>query len=710
MNFALMKHLNFKAFLLLFLLMLLAYSSSFNGDWIFDDYDNIIYNQGVHLSALDFESLKSSIFADLKGEGKLYRPIPMLTFGINWYFSQSNTFGYHLVNFCIHFISAYFLFLSIKLILRTPRFKLIFTNKKQVYIIAFFSALLWAIHPIQIQAVTYIVQRMASMAGMFVIIAIFLFLYGLQQTHFKVKILAFGGCLIAGLCGVLSKENALLLPLFLVLIYWVFYLKGGFFKKHKRIWAVSLVTIFIVLLAGGLVYFFSVKFQANFEIRYFNWWERLLTQSRVIFLYLYQIFWPAPSQFQIEHYVPISTSLFQPLSTFIASLAIIVMLVLAIINARKYPLTSFAILFFFLAHTIESTIIPLELVYEHRNYIPSMFIAVPIVYGFLRLINFIKAKNPSFSRIAVLLGLMVIILIGGVTWLRNGVWQDPKNIYWTAFQKYPRLSRSYSNYGALLRAEGLLVSAFPYYEIAVENQYYHSTFELPGMYVNLINGYVLIKEYDKALNAANYILDNYADVAPKLTPMVWDLAAMAYDAKGDVAKAEEAYKTMLEKFPDFYNGLKGYGLFLLEQERGEDALPVLLKEKELLDNDRLSKYPQYGSLEALANVKAIATAYFIMGRYDEAHKELVDSLQILHAKDQLEVLVLIWVLDEMNDRAKDDLYDFIMERVYPEFIEALSENMLETQGLNPDFQTEFVDILRHEFLNKLENGNIEPAN
>jgi hypothetical protein len=152
------------------------YGNSFDCSWHFDDEANIKDNPGIHLTELSWNSIKGALFSDRNSPDIPYRPAACLTFALNYYFGGLDVFGYHLVNILIHLFTAIFLFLTIFHTLNLPSLQSKYAA--HAYSLALLSTVLWAVNPIQIQAVTYIVQRMASLAGMFYIICVYLYLKG----------------------------------------------------------------------------------------------------------------------------------------------------------------------------------------------------------------------------------------------------------------------------------------------------------------------------------------------------------------------------------------------------------------------------------------------------------------------------------------------------------------------------------------------------
>jgi len=361
------------AFALLLFLILPIYSNTFSASWHLDDDPNIVNNSQLHIENLMPETLWKTFFAKPGPVEKFYRPLPCLTFALNWYYGGDNVTGYHAVNIAIHILTAIFLYLSILNLFKSPNLEEKVKGKE--HFIALLSAALWAVNPIQTQAVTYIVQRMAIMAAMFYILGINFYIKGRLADVRSKQILFYTGCLFSFLLALGSKENAILLPLSLILVEIIFFQKSGSLgEKKKIIWAALASTIFILFLFGGLL-FLMKKDPLNYlnqlsEIRPFSFSERLITEPRIVLNYLSQIFYPAPNRLSIEHDVLLSTSLLKPWTTLPAILIVLCLIGLGLSQIRKRPLIAFGILFFFLNHIVESTILPLELVFEHRNYLP----------------------------------------------------------------------------------------------------------------------------------------------------------------------------------------------------------------------------------------------------------------------------------------------------------------------------------------------------
>ena len=435
--------LNLSVLAILLCLIIAGYSNTFNAEWHLDDYQNIVDNPCLHLKDFHQESLKKTFFSlcssgQYKGD-RIYRPVPCLTFAINWYFGQNNVTGYHITNIFIHLLTAFILFHTILCLLRSPNLK---TKYDNAFIIALLSAVLWAVNPVQTQAVTYIVQRMASMAAMFYILGIYLYIRGRTTDQKIYQIIFFIGCCLSFLLALGSKQNAATMPLALLLIETIFFQDISNKKTRKYLLTVSIAGCLLISLFGILFFMKGnpLAFLNGYDYRSFTLSERLMTEARILILYLSQIFYPMPHRLSIEHDLIISKTLFTPWTTLPAIVLIFLLLFIGLTQIKKRPLLSFAVLFFFLNQIIESSIIPLELIFEHRNYLPSMFLFVPVAAGFKLLLDHYKDRR-LFSFI---LGSFIFLVCTGLcsaTYIRNMAWETGRSLWEDAIAKAPGKAR-----------------------------------------------------------------------------------------------------------------------------------------------------------------------------------------------------------------------------------------------------------------------------
>jgi hypothetical protein len=208
---------------------LVAYSNTFYVPFHFDDRPNILQNPNVQIKVFTWDRVERLVRNTYK---ETIRVFSYFTLALNYYFGEFNVLGYHLVNFFIHVASGIFLYGFLTLTLNLPSLKGRYGSIS--YEAALFASLIFIAHPIQTQSVTYIVQRMASMAGMFYLLSFVLYIKG-RLSSGSLRLIYFGGLVISYLFGVFSKENVAILPLFIALYEFYFFQKLDLSPKGKKI-------------------------------------------------------------------------------------------------------------------------------------------------------------------------------------------------------------------------------------------------------------------------------------------------------------------------------------------------------------------------------------------------------------------------------------------------------------------------------------------
>lgn len=436
------------AFIFVSILIFTCYSNTFHSPWQFDDFPNISENYPLHINNLSPFTLYQTLLAKPFAEGNLYRPIANFTLSLNWYFGQDNPFGYHLVNLLVHILTALFLYKTNLLLLSSFSFKK--KPAQNLHFIALLGTVLWAINPVQTQAVTYIVQRMASMAAMFFIFALYNYIRARKEEISTQRVKHLLLCGLFFLLALGCKENAVTLIPSLLLVELLFFKRTNQFSRGILALLVA-ANIFFMLAAFYYLYSHNLlqALTTPMGSRPFSLLERLLTQPSILLFYLSLLLYPSPARLSIDHSFPLSTSPLHPWTTLPALLGIVALIIFAVLQRRKMPLLSFAILFFFINHLVESTIIPLELIFEHRNYLPSFFLFLPIAAG----IHWAIKRSASSSRLvhATLVALIPILLIaiGLGTYSRNQTWATEESLWADALPKAPNSARPYAKLGEI---------------------------------------------------------------------------------------------------------------------------------------------------------------------------------------------------------------------------------------------------------------------
>ncbi len=504
------SHNCLKAFLLIFFFVGFTYSNTYDASWHFDDFGNIVENPKLHIFDLYPESLSKTIRASINdgyyNNQSLYRPVAMFSFALNWYFGKADVIGYHIVNTLVHITAAFFLYLSIFNLLKTPNIGNRYRGNRHP--IALMAAIMWAVHPIQIQGVTYIVQRMASMAAMFYIMAIFFYLKGKLSEQWP--FFYYSLCLLTGLLALGSKENATILPLS---ILWVEII---FFQKIKRlnIQKYGLISVVVIFFLGLVFVFYTthLSFLDGYSYRPFTLSQRLMTEARVIVLYFYKLIYPVASNYSIGHDIEISTSLFSPWTTIPSIIVIFALVGASIKTIKQYPLIGFSLLFFFLNHLVESTIIPLELIFEHRNYLPTMFLFLPLAAGLQFVLDFYRNKNKGLLLFIFAAASSLLFLTGLATYTRNFDWKSEETLWTSAIRSAPGNPRFYQNLASLYyQSTGAYDKAIALHEQALLLKDKRPEYSKMVSFDNLQFNYLRKKEFDKAVFYGKKALEVYPD-------------------------------------------------------------------------------------------------------------------------------------------------------------------------------------------------------
>jgi len=526
------------------------YLSTIHAPFVFDDITSIVNENKIRIKALTLDALK--IAATESYYSKIhFRPLVIISFALNYYFDGYRPRTYHIFNILIHIFAGISLFFFIQLTLRlsynipgSANTLMGLPNKNHLDTIAFFSALIWLVNPVQVQAVTYITQRMTSMIALFFILSLLCYGRGrlIIQTSNEDNAFRWKAYLYFILCGftaflaICSKETAAALPFFIFLYEWYF------FQNLSRKWLSRCIPIIIALFIAIFIAFNLLVgsdihsiFSHCYEKREFTMFERLLTELRVVLFYINLFVFPHPSRLTLEHDFPLSYSLFEPVSTFVSLLIIIGALLIACFSAKKFRILSFCILWYFGNLAIESTFLWLEIIYEYRMYLPTMLICVPCLILWFQWI-----QNKWFQFIPLCL---IVLLYANWTFLYNKVWQDDITLYKDCIAKSPDKARPYSNLGHVLSSDGKLTEAAKYLNIAVQKQWYY-----PVAHYNLAVVLGKLGKNDLAINHFKEAIKLYPSA-----PIVYRYnLGIALSEKGLNKEAIIQFRKVLKKNPDRY--------------------------------------------------------------------------------------------------------------------------------------------------------------
>jgi hypothetical protein len=387
-------------FVLALLLTIVVYWPGLSGGWLFDDYPNILSNHAVQPTKLDFRALVRAALSSPASEFK--RPLASLTFVVNFAISGLNPWGWKLTNLAIHLVNGVLvLVLSRQLLVRAAsRCKTV--TRERANVTAALIAGAWMILPINLSAVLYVVQREESLANLFVLLGLIGYIASRtsmlapaapdsrRMRSWRGIIICAVSIVVPTLVGTLAKETAVLLPLYALCAEWILFAFAapssncadtGESKRHVdwRIGGLFGLTLLLPALVGVAWLLPAVLDPASWATRDFTLTTRLLTEGRVVLSYLIWTVLPTPQSLSFYHdQYDVSTGLLSPWTTLGSMLALFMLVVLAIRVRRGFPLVALGILWFLGGQLLTATILPLELVYEHRNYFASFGVMLAI--------------------------------------------------------------------------------------------------------------------------------------------------------------------------------------------------------------------------------------------------------------------------------------------------------------------------------------------
>ncbi len=395
----------------------------------------------------------------------------------------------------------------------------------------------------------------------------------------------------------------------------------------------------MIFVAGALIFLngnpLSLFKESSF--RYFSPMQRLMTEPRVVVFYLSQIFYPIISRYSIEHDIAVSTSLFAPWTTLPAIMLVLSLIGIGLSQMRKRPILSFAILFFFLNHVIESSIIALELVFEHRNYLPSLFLFLPVAVAIKWLLDYYKKRNRSLAVILASFVAILLILLGTGTYTRNRVWLSERILWEDAAKKAPGSSRPLHNLAWVYYERiGQYDTALNLYDQALKRQM-NNTAQKSLILNNMANINFRRGDFHKAAELWQAAVIAY----PKYVATKYRLA-LAREKSGQTQKALVLVDEILVRRPDYMDPLILKGTILLKQGQFDEALSYFRK---CLNLNPFEK-------KAIFN---IGIGYNLLGRYERAEW----FFRILHHRYPQDRLLLMWLIEtnlKSADQADADRY------------------------------------------------------
>ncbi len=415
-----------------------AYAPGLNGPFVFDDFYNIVNNPAIAMNHLSWPALLAAARADQSGY--LPRWLPMVSLAIDHYIAGGfdHTLPFKLTNLLIHLINTTLVYAIAARLARRLR------GINDTWLPPLVAAL-WALHPIQLTSVLYVVQRMASLSALFVFSGLLLYLVGRERLARKPRqawAMMAAGLLGGILLGIGCKENAVLLPLLALateLTLYHSYEPGTGQKRTVQILFALLLGI--PALTGAVWLAMHPEFLVGGYVqRDFTLVQRLLTETRVLWYYLSLLIAPIPARFTIYHddFV-LSTGLFHPATTAVSILAWLATAAAAWRWRRRAPELGLGLLWFLSAQALESSAIGLELVHEHRNYVASLG---PLFMGVALVARLPLRVHSTAWRHGLILAFIVSASVSTLS--RAAIWRSDDSLIPSLVHNHPQSARNQS--------------------------------------------------------------------------------------------------------------------------------------------------------------------------------------------------------------------------------------------------------------------------
>lgn len=444
---------------------LIIYSGIYSAPFVYDDFVCILTNPAIcdfnfvkDISSLNNLLLNEDIYKNI-----VLRPLGYLTFAINFHFGGFNVVGYHIFNIVVHLLNALLVCLTIRLTLDTQSVTTDKSGRTSFNIsnlIPLFAALLFVSHPLQTQSVTYITQRFTSLATLFFLLSLAMYIKaGLSQTLLP-RSLFYAASFIAACAAMKTKEIAFTLPLIIIVYEFTFFSNN---LKHRLVklfpFMLTMLIIPISVLKLNTIFSKAADLSVGKSMNLVNYagiskWEYLISQFRVIVTYIRLLLLPINQS--LEYDVPVYRSFFHP------SVSLSFALISALLGSGFYLLNrskkaeeprkillrliAFGILWFFVTLSVESSLIPLDdLLVEQRVYLPSFGFILAFVASVAIIL---ESRQRAGITVFAWLCTFLVIVLSITAYSRNLLWMDPIALWSDTAKKNPARPRAYQNLGA----------------------------------------------------------------------------------------------------------------------------------------------------------------------------------------------------------------------------------------------------------------------
>ncbi|MBN2020945.1 MAG: tetratricopeptide repeat protein [Sedimentisphaerales bacterium] len=568
---------------LLVIVGLIAYSNSFGGPFIFDDVPNIVENPAIRQlwPPTHFFSLPTR-------SGLAGRPVLTLSFALNYAFCKYNVWGYHLVNLAIHILAALALYGIVRRTFLSGRLKEKFGSAAAS--LAFVTAAIWLVHPIQTESVTYIVQRAESLAGLFYLLTVYTAIRSMQPNRSILwPVLSVVFCAL----GMTTKEVMATAPV-LILLYDRTFSANSFraaIKKHRALY-LGLAATWFVLVAVRISSAPSETMGFSIDITPIDY---AMNQFPVIARYIKLSFWPARLCLYYSWPVIKVWRLIFP-----SLLTVAVILAVTFWGFIKNRVWSYPLVWFFAILVPSSSFVPIaDLIFEHRVYLSLAGLVVIAVTSSYLLLGYLTGKhNLITNRLGLGIAIAVIVALTARTIYRNRDYQSALSIWQSVVKANPMSYKGYCNLGSEFKKQGRIDEAMICYQNSLR------------INPDYTNGRLGLANLLKSQNRLNEAADLYRRILlkdPNHVEANFNLGRVAH-FRGNLDKAVGYYRTALEFKSDYADVHNNLGAALLSQGFFDEAVSHFNKSLQIKPDDAATLNNLAYALISRPNVQDVDSA------------------------------------------------------------------------------------------------------
>lgn len=591
--------------------VLIAYLNSFSGPLVFDDTGAIRSNPSIR----DLSNL-GAVLSPPNDSGTTVngRPILNLSLALNYAVHGERVTGYHIANLAIHLAATLaFLGTARRLFARTPEKE---GRPQRADFTAFCATILWALHPLQTQSVTYIVQRAEALVGLFILCCLQGFLRSHESSRPRVWLSV---SVLFALLAVATKEVSAGLPLLVLLCDRAFF-SGSFAEawRRRRIYHLALFATWIPLglqiaAAGGR------GGTVGFGLTDVTAWSYLLTQGDAITRYLWLAVWPARLVF--DYGTGVVGNLTEVWPQILLVLGLLAATVAALVRA---PRLGFVGSWFFIILAPSSSFVPIvtETMAEHRMYLPLATVTTLAALGMARLPRATGLMMTSAASCA----------LGALTWQRNAEYTSEETLWATSVARYPRSARAHNNYGESLTRRRADAEAIHHYAEAVRLQ--------PGYLDALCNLGGTLHRLDRRQEGLEILQRVLAD-KPRYAPALTAYGACLY-RDGRIKEATRALEQAIAIHAYFPDPLNNLGVILNDSGRHAEALALFERALELNPVYADAMYNRANALARLGRFDESKSNYLRCLELDPGRAEALNNLGVIALSQRREAEALIY--------------------------------------------------------------------